>query len=400
MYVCMNCGFRSVVKGLELFNDFLSGALGSLPCHQSIENWLLKVGIVEYLDTCSFFKDKRYAIIVDESITVGSQKLLLILAVPADHVGHALSYSDVKVLAVLVSSSWKAEDVEKEISKLCDKIGHAPEYMISDNGHNLRRGAELANVPRHRDISHTIGIIMKEEYDNRSDFKEFMDIMNKKRLSYQLTDNAYLLPPKLRAVARFMNMSKWVAWGKSILDSFDNLDKKRQDAYSFVLKYRNLIEELHQLLSNVDFICSRFKCDGLSEFSAGFCSDYVSKSLIDCDNATEGGARVGRKILNYIKDELSLIRNKQECHSISSDIIESTFGMYKNMQPNNRLTGITYIVLAIPLYGRVNSIEDRKNLNVKDKLESVRMVDLKDWKQMTLFDNWQVKRMLDLKKVI
>ena len=168
MYVCMNCGFRSVVKGLELFNDFLSGALGSLPCHQSIENWLLKVGIVEYLDTCSFFKDKRYAIIVDESITVGSQKLLLILAVPADHVGHALSHSDVKVLAVLVSSSWKAEDVEKEISKLCDKIGHAPEYMINDNGHNLRRGAELANVPRHRDISHTIGIIMKEEYDNRS----------------------------------------------------------------------------------------------------------------------------------------------------------------------------------------------------------------------------------------
>ena len=80
MYIRMGCGFRSIVNGLELFNDFLGGALGVIPSHQTIENWLLKAGIVEYLDSCNKFRGKEYSIIIDESITVGSQKLLVILA--------------------------------------------------------------------------------------------------------------------------------------------------------------------------------------------------------------------------------------------------------------------------------------------------------------------------------
>ena len=39
MYIRMGCGFRSIVNGLELFNDFLGGALGVIPSHQTIENW-------------------------------------------------------------------------------------------------------------------------------------------------------------------------------------------------------------------------------------------------------------------------------------------------------------------------------------------------------------------------
>lgn len=89
-------------------------------------------------------------------------------------------------------------------------------------------GAELADVPRHRDISHTIGLILEDEYKERTDFKEFMDIMNKKRLSYQLTANAYLLPPKLRTISRFMNMSKWVEWAWAILQVYDDLGESQK----------------------------------------------------------------------------------------------------------------------------------------------------------------------------
>lgn len=64
MYIRMGCGFRSIVNGLELFNDFLGGALGVIPSHQTIENWLLKAGIVEYLDSCNKFRGKEYATII------------------------------------------------------------------------------------------------------------------------------------------------------------------------------------------------------------------------------------------------------------------------------------------------------------------------------------------------
>lgn len=397
MYIRMGCGFRSIVNGLELFNDFLGGALGVIPSHQTIENWLLKAGIVEYLDSCNKFRGKEYAIIIDESITVGSQKLLVILAAPAQHGAETLKHGDVEVLAMAVSSSWKAGDVEREIIKLKDKIGSVPKYIVSDNGHNLRKGAELAGVPRHRDISHTIGLILEEEYNERTDFKEFMDTMNKKRLSYQLTANAYLLPPKLRTISRFMNMSKWMEWTWVIIQVYDDLGESQKAAYTFVLDYKELITELHHVMETVDVVFTKVKKEGLSHTSAKYCKDYIWINLLRKDKIAEGCKRVGRAIRRYINDESVLLKSKDECHNITSDIIESTFGIYKSIQPKNKHCGITPIVLALPLYGKVTDSEKRRKIDFKEKMECVRMADIKDWKDMTLLDNWQVRRMLDLK---
>ena len=397
MYIRMGCGFRSIVNGLELFNDFLGGALGVIPSHQTIENWLLKAGIVEYLDSCNKFRGKEYSIIIDESITVGSQKLLVILAAPAQHEGKTLKHGDVEVLAMAVSSSWKAGDVEREIIKLKDKIGKTPKYIVSDNGHNLRKGAELADVPRHRDISHTIGLILEDEYKERTDFKEFMDIMNKKRLSYQLTANAYLLPPKLRTISRFMNMSKWVEWAWAILQVYDDLGESQKAAYTFVLDYKELVTELYHVMETVDVVFTKVKKEGLSHTSAKYCKDYIWINLLRKDEIAEGCKRVGRAIRRYINEECALLKSKDECHNITSDIIESTFGVYKSIQPKNKHCGITTIVLALPLYGKVTDSKKRRKIDFKEKMECVRMADIKDWKEMTLLDNWQVRRMLDLK---
>lgn len=409
MYLTMGCGLRSVIKGLQLFNQFLGGALGDIPSHQSIENWLIKVGIVEYYDSCKKFCDKDYAIIVDESVTVGSQKALVILAVPAQHEGHALKHKDCEVLAALVGTSWKAEDIEEEILKLIDKIGHAPVYWVSDNGRNIRKGAELVGIPRHRDISHTIGIFMEREYKNREDFKAFTEKLAKIRLTYHLTYNAYLLPPKGRTMARFMNLTHQVDWGWQMLKIYKGLDERLQEAYKFIHDYKDLITELHYLTDAIDFISARFKQEGLSHFTADFCSDYIRKSLICSEHCTDGIKRVGQEILKYIKEEENLLEPRvervqmqpiDEAHHISSDIIESSFGKYKDMQPMNKNIGITPIILALPLLGKLDTKEDREAFDFKGKLESVRMEDLKDWKNMKLLDNWQVRRMLTFKKAI
>ena len=99
----------------------------------------------------------------------------------------------------------------------------------------------------------------------------------------------------------------------------------------------------------------------------------------------------------YINDESVLLKSKDECHNITSDIIESTFGVYKSIQPKNKHCGITPIVLALSLYGKVTDSEKRRKIDFKEKMECVRMADIKDWKETTLLDNWQVRRMLDLK---
>ena len=39
------------------------------------------------------------------------------------------------------------------------KVGHAPDYAVSDGGHNLKGGLGLAGIPHHLDVSHTLGYI-------------------------------------------------------------------------------------------------------------------------------------------------------------------------------------------------------------------------------------------------
>ncbi len=61
-------------------------------------------------------------------------------------------------------------------------------------------------IAHHRDISHTFGVILKKHYGNCIDFKKLTEIMEKNRLKYHLTDKAIFLPPKQRAIARFITV--------------------------------------------------------------------------------------------------------------------------------------------------------------------------------------------------
>ena len=50
-----------------------------------------------------------------------------------------------------------------------------------------------------------MGVILKNVYEKQSDFVEFTTLLGKKRLQYHLTDKAYLLPPNMRTISRFMS---------------------------------------------------------------------------------------------------------------------------------------------------------------------------------------------------
>lgn len=89
------------------------------------------------------------------------------------------------------------------------------------------------------------------------------------RLLYQLTDKAYLLPPNMRTIARFMNMFSWVTWSNLMLACLESL----------LTKTMNI--------------------------------------------------------------------------NISSDIIKSTFGIYKGKKSPNKLYGVTPFALMIPLHPKV-----------------------------------------------
>lgn len=61
-----------------------------------------------------------------------------------------------------------------------------------------------------------------------------------------------------------MNLSSWVDWGNKMLECFDNLPKNMQEAYAFILDYKELLVELKNAVCAVEYIESVCKTEGFS----------------------------------------------------------------------------------------------------------------------------------------
>jgi hypothetical protein len=389
------CGLRTVVKILEVFSEVLGENFGKSPCYNTVKNWIKKLGLSVYQDDQPC-KGKKFAMVMDESIAINGQKLLLALAIPSEHQDRPVKHEDVTVLNMTVGANFKGEDIENKISEVTISAGSEPQYVISDNAHNLVRGILDSGYVHYADISHSMGVILKKVYEKQPDFVELTTLLGKKRLQYHLTNKAYLLPPNMRTIARFMNMSEWVIWGNSMLACYNKLPKEMQEAYAFINDYESLLQELMDVLDAIRHIEHICKNKGFSCKTSKECQSYIVAHVIG--NAYPRQAHLGLKMLEYFrKEEAQLTEDMNIC--ISSDIIESTFGIYKSKKSPNKLYGITPFALMIPLYPKVVNESVTKTFNFKERLVNVKLKDIDAWTTEHLSKNWVTERTKTLKQV-
>ena len=115
-YTRLHVGSRQVVEIFNILNEFMGGIFGKVPAYTTIRYWAQELGLSVYKESCDLLKNKRYALIIDESMMIGSEKLLLTLAVPADNEGHVITEKDI----VIVDISMKKAGMEPP-SKRCSR---------------------------------------------------------------------------------------------------------------------------------------------------------------------------------------------------------------------------------------------------------------------------------------
>lgn len=80
--------------------------------------------------------------------------------------------------------------------------------------------------------------------------------------------------------------------------------------------------------------------------------------------------------MEYLKEQEVRLNGSCESHNISSDIIESTFGIFKQKKSPNKLYGITPFVLFIPLHAKLENKSATKSFNFKERLCNVKLKDI------------------------
>ena len=159
------CGLRTVVTNLEIFAELLGDTFGKVPCYNTIKNWVKKLGLSVYQDDKPC-KDKKFVMVVDESIAINGQNFLLNLAIPSEHQGRPIKHEDVTNLDMSVSKNFNGDDVQGRIEEAEKTAENALDYIIGDNGHNLTKGITESKHIRHADISHSMGVILKKAMRN------------------------------------------------------------------------------------------------------------------------------------------------------------------------------------------------------------------------------------------
>lgn len=384
LYTRVNCGLRQVVEILNVMNDTFEGFLGTVPCYNSIENWVKKCGLNVYETASSPLQGTKYAQIVDESMMIGSEKLLLTLGVPAEHQGHPLIYTDVKILGIAVAESWNGEGVANELRKASVKVGHDPNYVISDNASIMKKGVRCAGLNHQHDISHSLGMFLERTYKKESDYVGYLKLMSESKYKYSMKKIAHLLPPSQRTISRFLNLSDWVKWSSKILEVYHSLKVDEREAFSFIPANASLIDELIEVvkcINRIEYIC---KHKGLSKITVNECQKEIEKHLF------RGNSRMihlGECINQFLKKEVMLVGSDISAHNNSSDVLESIFGMYKARKSPNKLNGITPFILFVPIYTMLRNNSQSKMFDFKSALEEMRMRNIEEWRKENLTQN-------------
>jgi hypothetical protein len=393
LYVFGGCSFRSVHKVLGCFQSEYGLLLGDLPSKTSVENWVQKLGYSEYTHSGNYLFDGDYGIIIDESMVVGQQRMMIVLgvdAVKSDE--NALCFGTVRLLYIAVRASWNWADVVKLLDKVAEKMGKTPLYVISDGGNNLTKGIKAASLKRIPDVGHQIAKYVEHTYANQELFKAFTTAVAGVKFREIMKGTAYLLPPKQRTIARFMNLSGIVDWAANILRVFNKLSLDEQQTFGFLKDFRQLVKELETVFEMTHKMLKIIKNKGISYENIAQCAIL----------STQYSARIPRKLTDkitaYLKEMKDQLPDATTIWHASSDVLESLFGKYKQIDSPNKLNGITPFVLSLCVYTNFDAHSKELSNQIKFALENVSMSDLKVWKHNNLIDNQVVRRRKTLKK--
>lgn len=257
-------------------------------------------------------------------------------------------------------------------------------------------GFKDAGIDHHLDISHTLGNCMKLVYGKDSEFVSLTEKLGTIRLQYHLTDKAWLLPPNMRAMARFMNLREWVTWAQRMLGCLDSQDDGMKEAYSFLLTYRELIGNLGVCVESVNYLETLCKREGVGLRANALCQRHVIRNLIG--NAPNRRACVGLWMLDYFKGQAAVLNGSKQILNISLDIIESEFGILKSKVSPNKLHGFTPMIMVLPLYPEITVYSDAKKQNFKVRLANVKLKDIDLWAKENLSPNRVALRSKTLNK--
>jgi hypothetical protein len=335
--------FRAVSRVLHVLADWLG--IGKAPCPQTVINWVMRLSVVRMQSARLLQGAARHLIpftngliwIIDTSITLGTGKLLSVLALDAHHyqlAGCAPGFQHVRCIAVAVSPAWTGERLAELLERVIAVVGRPAAYL-KDGGSELKKATDVLSErglgsPVIDDISHAVANMLQRRYEKHPQFSTFLSVCGRVSSRLKHTVLACLTPPTVHTTSRFMNVHRLVRWADRVLGL---LPAGRAKAGSVLAKLRTCLDELPACRT---LIC-QFRDDAVALLA---CQQMLKTRGLSHDTLTQcepildpmASVRVRQEFSRYLHHQLETAKRlglDDVGLPISSDPIESLFGLTK-----------------------------------------------------------------------
>lgn len=373
-------GLRKSTRAMKIFFKWL-GVKREIPTYQTVRGWMQRIG----LDRMQRAKPKHDRIwIVDQSTQIGTEKFLTVLSIEQcklPPVGTPLRRTDMDVLAVQPAKKWNRVNVGKLYKRLAKKCGY-PTAVVTDGAVELRYPAENLEKdgvkPRViRDLKHFLANRFEQLLNADRQYQAFAKDLNQTRPSMQQTELGHLAPPKMKQKARFMNMQPLLKWAEMALWQLENpdsdgrkgiTDERLKTKLNWLLKYKQDVDRWTNFQEVISAALTFMNTQGLYHGV----TDRLTKLLQGLANRPESKSLVA-KTIDFVRSQEDKL-SPGERLPISSEILESSFGAYKQLEQQHARNGYTQLILAFPaLLKPITSAEIRRSFR------RVKVKDVKAW---------------------
>ena len=356
-----------------------------IPHFSSIINWSYQIGKGLLNEVKKI--DKPWVAIADHSIDIGRKQVFVVLRVALDiflQRDGAITLKECECIGVKVASRITGESVADDLEEFFLKAGE-PVAIIKDNGSVLNNGVEIykerygSDIDTIEDITHIIANSLKKQYEKTKQYKKYMTMLREGATRLRQTNLAFLIPPKLRKKGRFQAISRLNSWSKKLIDKNIFSKKGRAKKGSLLSRLRGAFTDFKSLepfiknfIKTTDItnkIMKLLKSRGLNISTYHQSMKLLKKLPRNLKT---------RKTIRVWLDKHIKIQKKLAPYPlpISSDIIESLFGKFKNRLERSPQSDMNRSVLLIPL---LCGALDKERLS--SILKNTKHKEVKEWEE-------------------
>ena len=373
-------GLRPTERSLRIVFDWL-GVKTKIPRYQTIRLWMQRIGLDRMQNAK---KTSGGAWLADHTNQIGKEKVLMLLRVADRKLprrGVPLRHQDVEVLAVVPGEEWKRDDVAKVYRETAERYG-IPRVIECDGAVELREPAENLGKPCEqplviRDPKHFLANRFEALLTHDSQYQAFAQRLGGTRSALQQTELAHFIPPGFKMKARFMNLARTLTWASTMLWHLEHpesssragvTESRMQEKLGWLRDFAPSIQQWQGCQEVVSTALTFINRHGIFR---GVANDF--QNLIAGQVQNPLSQRLVHSVVEFLRGYEEKLRPHERL-PMSTEILESSFALYKQLEKQHSKSGFTSLLLTYPTLLRATTPRE-----VTASFARIKVADVTQW---------------------